>query len=241
MKLLKMVVKAGGKRGIGQGSPLSPLLANIYLNEVDKMLEKAKVVTTQQGYTNLEYARFADDLTILISKHPTMNWLTARVKARLFEELDKIDVQINEDKTKIIDLTGDVSFTFLGFDFRRVKSVKGKWFPLLTPKAKARKKIYQQIRTIFQRHVSQPVNVIVDQINPMLRGWVNYFRIGNSAKCFSQLKRWVEGKVRRHLMQAKGRKGFGWKRWSTAWTYEKLGLFADYQIRRFIPESTPNR
>ena len=61
MRLLKLILKANGKKGVAQGSVISPLLANIYLNEVDKMLEKAKKVTIQEKYTYIEYARFADD------------------------------------------------------------------------------------------------------------------------------------------------------------------------------------
>ena len=61
MRLLKLILKANAKRGLAQGGVISPLLANIYLNEVDKMLQKAKEVTSQGKYTNIEYARFADD------------------------------------------------------------------------------------------------------------------------------------------------------------------------------------
>lgn len=66
-------------------------------------------------------------------------------------------------------------------------------------------------------------------INPILRGWVNYFRMGNAARCFTFVKDWVEKKVRRHLMRARGRPGFGWKRWSKAWIYLTLRLFKDYR------------
>jgi RNA-directed DNA polymerase len=67
MRLLKLIVKAGGKKGIAQGGPLSPLLSNVYLNEVDKMLERAKEVSKQSdGYEHIEYVRWADDLVILI-------------------------------------------------------------------------------------------------------------------------------------------------------------------------------
>ncbi|WP_242652481.1 reverse transcriptase domain-containing protein [Desulfofarcimen acetoxidans] len=61
MRLLKLILKASGKRGVPQGGVISPLLANLYLNEVDKMLEKAKEVTRHEQYTYIEYARFADD------------------------------------------------------------------------------------------------------------------------------------------------------------------------------------
>jgi RNA-directed DNA polymerase len=68
-------------------------------------------------------------------------------------------------------------------------------------------------------------------INPILRGWVNYFRVGNAARFFGFVKEWVEKKVRRHLMRARGRRGFGWKRWSTARIYTVLGVFTDYRVR----------
>ncbi|MCG8458737.1 MAG: hypothetical protein MI919_20855, partial [Holophagales bacterium] len=64
--LLKSILKATGKRGVPQGGVISPLLSNIYLNEVDKMLEKAKEVTSKGRYTYVEYARFADDIVVLV-------------------------------------------------------------------------------------------------------------------------------------------------------------------------------
>ena len=77
----------------------------------------------------------------------------------------------------------------------------------------------------------QPVGQVIAVINPILRGWVNYFRVGNAARCFGFVKEWVEKKVRRHVMRARGRRGFGWKRWSTAWIYSVLGVFNDYRVQ----------
>jgi RNA-directed DNA polymerase len=99
--LIKLIVKAGGKKGIGQGSPLSPLLSNIYLNEVDKMLEKAKEVSEQtDGYEHIEYTRWADDLVILVNGQEKWLWLRQAIHRRLREELKKIKVEMNEDKTR---------------------------------------------------------------------------------------------------------------------------------------------
>jgi hypothetical protein len=61
MRLLKMILKATGEKGVPQGGVISPLLSNVYLNEVDRMLEKAKAVTRNGEYVHVEYARFADD------------------------------------------------------------------------------------------------------------------------------------------------------------------------------------
>ena len=72
---------------------------------------------------------------------------------------------------------------------------------------------------------------VVEIINPILRGWVNYFAIGHSSRCFGRVRSWVEKKIRRHMMRAKKRQGFGWKRWSGRWLYERLGLYRDYRVR----------
>jgi RNA-directed DNA polymerase len=195
----------------------SPVLSNLYLDEVDRMLERAKETTRDGKYVHIEYARFADDLVILINAHPRNSRLLQRLNKRLREELAKLQVQINEEKSRTVDLFLGESFGFLGFDFRRVRSLKGKWPAQYTPKLKKRTALLRKLREVFRRYRSQPVNGVVDEINPILRGWVTYFAIGHSSRCFQIVKRWVELKVRRHMMRARNRQGFGWERWSTQW------------------------
>jgi RNA-directed DNA polymerase len=231
MHLLKLILKAGGKRGVPQGSPISPLLANLYLNEVDKMLEKAKTVTREGRYEHIEYARFADDLVVLVDGHPKWQWLVEMAYKRLLQEIGRLDVKVNEQKSRIVDLWRRESFGFVGFDFRHGRSRKGKLLVTETPRRKSRTKLLQKLKSIFRRYKSQPIGTVIFLINPILRGWVNYFRVGNSAKCFSYLKHWVEKKVRRHLQRARQKPGFGWKRWSTDFIYKYLKLYNDYQIR----------
>lgn len=231
MRLLKLILKASGKRGVPQGGVISPLLANIYLNEVDKMLERAKAVTSKSGFTYIEYARFADDLVILVDGYRRWKWLLERAYRRLLEELAKLDVGVNEEKTRLADLTKGETFSFLGFDFRRVRTRSGKGGVLMRPRMKARTNLIRNLKDIFQRFVSQPVERVIELINPKPRGWVNYFRIGHSSRCFQYVKEWVEKKIRRHLMRARNRMGFGWGRWSKVWFYKNLGLYADYKVR----------
>jgi RNA-directed DNA polymerase len=231
MHLLKLLLKANGKRGVGQGSVLAPLLSNIYLNEVDRMLERAKEYTRFGQYTGIEYARFADDLVVLIHAHPSKRWLLKAVDTRLRQELAKLQVQINEEKSRKVDLVRGESFGFLGFDFRRVLSLQGRWRPQYTPKLKKRTALLRRLREIFWRYRSQPVQGVVTLINPILRGWVNYFAIGHSSRCFQLVKRWVELKIRRHLRRARNRRGFGWRAWSTERLYAAFGLFNGYHVR----------
>jgi len=232
LHLLKMILKASGKRGVVQGGPLSPLLANVYLTEVDAMLERAKEASRDGPYTYVEYVRWADDLVILVDSYRRHDWLLRGVHRRVREELAKLGLQVNEDKTRIVDLNRGESFAFLGFDFRRVRSRRGVWRPQYTPKLKARTTLLRKLKEIFRRFISQPVDRVIELINPIIRGWVNYFRLGHASRCFGYVQDWVEKKVRRHMMRAKKRKGFGWKRWSRAWLYDGLGLFRNYRVRR---------
>src|SRR6266850_1630752 len=100
LHLLKIMLKANGKQGVPQGGVISPLLSNLYLTEVDRMLEQAKETTRYGKYTYIEYARFADDLVILIDAHPRHDWLMGAVEKRLREELAKLQVEINEEKSR---------------------------------------------------------------------------------------------------------------------------------------------
>jgi RNA-directed DNA polymerase len=235
MRLLKMILKATGKKGVPQGGVISPVLSNLYLNEVDRMLERAMKATRFKQYTAVQYARFADDLVILMDAHPRHEWLLAAVTKRLREEIGKLRVEINEEKSRIVDLRKGESFGFLGFDFRLVRSLKGTWRPQYTPKLKKRTAILAKLREIFRRNKSQQVGRVIELINPILRGWVNYFAVGHSGRCFAFIEDWVEKKIRRHMMRAKKRKGFGWKRWSREWLYDVLGLFSDYRVRYYAP------
>src|ERR1017187_95540 len=237
MHLLKIMLKASGKQGVPQGGVISPLLSNIYLNEIDKMLEKAKETTREGKYTHMEYARFADDCVILVDGHSKWDWLWKGVNRRLREELDKLQVHINEEKTKQLDMVKGDSFGFLGFDFRRLKTKTGKWRVNYQPKMQARIKVMDKIKDVFKRHESQPLTRVRDIINPILRGWVQYFKIGNSSKVFGYVKDWLTRKIRRHLMKAKGKQGFGWKQWSTKGLYAIYNIYSNLKVapRKFVP------
>jgi RNA-directed DNA polymerase len=239
LHLLKIVLKASGKKGVPQGGVISPLLSNVYLNEVDRMLERARGVTCYGKFTSIEYARFADDLVILIDAHKRHDWLIAAVEKRLREEFAKLQVEINDEKSRIVDLGRGESFGFLGFDFRYLRSLRGAMRPHYTPKLKKRTALLRELKQVFRRYRSQPVERVISLINPVLRGWVNYFALGHSSECFSYIKDWVEKKVRRHLAQARKRGGFGWEQWSRPWLYDTLRLFNSYRVRRYGLKAAP--
>ena len=232
MHLLKVICKTAGKRGLPQGGVLSPLLANIYLNDVDKMLEKATRVTRQ-----ISYARYADDIVVLVKPG---HWVD-KVHKRLLEELDKIQVRVNEEKSKIVNLEKSGSFTFLGFEYRRIRGNNGKYRPDRKPSQKAKKALLDKLRALFKRYRSQPVQWVVTYANPILRGWLNYFRTGNSTRTFAYVRMWLDKKLRRHMRKPRQKRGFGWKKWSRRELVRITGIYDDYHIRYYRPKATPAR
>jgi RNA-directed DNA polymerase len=164
LHLLKIILKATGKKGVPQGGVISPVLSNVYLNEVDRMLEKAMMATRRGGYTAVQYARFADDVVVLINAHPQHDWIVRAVDRRLREELAKLRVEINEDKSRMVDLKKGESFSFLGFEYRRVLSSTRRWRPNYAPKLKKRTALFDKIREVFRRNRSRPVGDLIKTI-----------------------------------------------------------------------------
>jgi len=113
----------------------------------------------------VEYARFADDIVVLVDAHPRHAWLKQAVPKRLQQELAKLQVQVNDEKSKSVDLAQGESLGFLGFDFRRVRSRVGKWRPQYTPKLKKRTALLEKLREVFRRHQSQPVARVIEPGN----------------------------------------------------------------------------
>lgn len=175
---------------------------------------------------------WATHLVILIDAYPQHDWLLGAVEKRLREELAILSVTINEAKSRLVDLAKGESFGFLGFDFRRVRTRLGKWRAHYAPRMKKRTALLRKLKSIFRRWQSQPIDRVIALINPILRGWVTYFAIGDASRCLGYVRDWVEKKIRRHLMRARKRKGFGWKRWSRRWLYNSLGLFGHYGVHR---------
>ena len=121
LHLVKQIIKAGGKIGVPQGGPFSPLAANIYLNETDWAFDAIRRKTAQGSYEAVNYHRFADDIVITIDGHHSKRGWAQRSLQRLQEQLAPLGVELNQEKTKVVDLLKGEAFGFLGFDLRRVR------------------------------------------------------------------------------------------------------------------------
>lgn len=233
MHLVKQIIKASGNVGVPQGGPFSPLAANIYLTEMDWYFEAIRRETAEGSYEAVNYHRFADDIVITVSGHRSKRGWAERVLQRLQEQLEPLGVELNREKTNVVDTLHGEAFGFLGFDLRRVPKRNGKgYFILMTPKKKARKAIKAKVREIIRHGGASPVKALIEQINAALAGWVNYFRVGNSSRAFSEVRDYVEMKVRTLLTRRKRRRkrSVGWRRWSNEYLYGILGLFWDWKI-----------
>jgi group II intron reverse transcriptase/maturase len=234
LHLVKQIIKVGGKIGVPQGGPFSPLAANIYLNEVDWFFDAIRSKTAEGDYEAVNYHRFADDIVITVSGHHTKRGWAERARQRLQEQIAPLGVELNLEKTKVVDLLRGEAFGFLGFDLRRVRKQSGEGhFILMTPKKKARKAVKAKVRDIIARGGATPATELVKRINATLAGWVNYFRVGNSSRAFSAVRDYVEMKVRTRLTRRKRRRkrNVGWRRWSNEYLYGVLGLYWDWKIQ----------
>jgi hypothetical protein len=142
-------------------------------------------------------------------------------------------VTLNREKTKIVDTLKGEAFGFLGFDLRRKrKREKAGYYVYMTPKKRARKAIKAKIRDIIATGGASTAAELVTKINVAVAGWVNYFRVGNSSRAFSEVRDYMEMKIRTLLTRRKQRRkrSIGWRRWSNEYLYGVLGLYWDWKL-----------
>ena len=211
----------GNEMGTPQGGVISPLLANIYLNHLDRKWEEEGI----EKKIGASLIRYADDF-IIVSRH-SEKWLLSKIRGILERELL---LRINEEKSKVVDVEKE-AVRFLGFEIRLVRSRRsGRKFALMYPSKKAMKGLYERIRAIANPRMPVAIEVVVARLNRLLRGWVNYFRIGHASRWFNTVRYYVEKKVRRYIRRVCNKAGYGWKGISREYLYKDLELYNDYRV-----------
>jgi RNA-directed DNA polymerase len=225
LKLIKMWLKVpicedgkykggkGNKKGTPQGGVISPLLSNVYLNKMDKDLNEYSKRTT------MRLVRYADDFVILAGRG------IESIYTKVHEVLTSLKLELNEDKTNILNLWNGDSLDFLGFTFRQVKSRRnGKPFLLTTPSIQSMKKIKLTIKNLLTEKNNDNLETVICKLNRILEGWTNYFRYENSSKAFGNLRVYVKQKVIRFIRKRQGRRGFAYKKYTADVLYGEIGL-----------------
>lgn len=217
----KNTAVGGGKKarkGTPQGGVISPLLANIYLNILDRIWDKQDYAEKHKA----RLVRYADDLVIVCARD------TAVPYAILQKILNKLELRLNEEKTQIRDAREE-RFEFLGFSVGIVKSKQsGKSFPLVEPSDKSVQSIKQKIKFYTRRDMNPvPIDEIVGQLNQTVRGWSNYFHYGHGHRQMKKVKYYMGERLRLHLRyrhKLKNR-GAAYKRFPYSYIHDYLGLY----------------
>ena len=210
LKLLRLWLEAGVMddgvfretvTGTPQGGVISPLLSNVYLHAFDRAFSERGVG---------ELVRYADDFVVLARSE-------REARAALDtagEILAGLGLELHPEKTRVVDLReGREGFDFLGCHFRARVSGRllergiRRYYLHRWPSPRAMKRIRGKVkdRTGRNRTGIPDIRVVIDELNPILRGWGNYFRTGNAADKFRQIDRYVAWRLRRLLIKRKGR------------------------------------
>lgn len=221
LKLLRQWLKAGvmedgrvegSDLGSPQGGVISPLLANIYLDVLDRLWERESRHLGQ-------LVRYADDAVVLCRTRADAE----EALLRLGRIMDRLSLKLHPEKTRIVELgLGKEGFVFLGCYLRMVLShFKGREYLFRWPSSRAMNRIRARIRELTDRRRwagLQDIRQVVEVLNPVLRGWGNYFRTGNASWKFQQVDLYVNQRLVRLLRHVRGwdRRPFSLRDWAPA-------------------------
>lgn len=217
LKLIKQTIGVGvmsggnietARIGVPQGSPLSPLYSNIYLNVIDQIWHK-------RGYPEKLGAtlhRYCDDAILICRKSPEP------VLEAFAALAGKMGLILNREKTSITKLTD--GFDFIGFHFVKRKSPKsGKNTIYTFPAKHAQQAIRNRLRFLTSRRAPVSPKEYIDLVKPVVMGWVNYFCHTSASDAFRRLQRFINIRFRRYLTHRSRGRGFGWNKFPNGKLY----------------------
>lgn len=226
LELLKQYLKAGvmdgmkgwepTEKGTPQGAVISPLLANVYLNSLDHLLDQA-------GH---ELTRYADDLVVQCPSQAQAREALGRIE----HWAEQNGLTVHPTKTRIVDATQQGGFDFLGYHFERGM----KW-----PRKKSLEKFKEAIRNKTHRKQGRSIGEAIAELTPVLRGWFEYFK-HSQPSTFGELDSWIRGRLRNILRKHQGKRGRArgsdHQRWPNAY-FDQLGLYSLVKARALVLQS----
>lgn len=245
VKLIRQWLRAGvmeqgelrnPSSGTPQGGVISPLLSNIYLNAFDRVWQTE---CSQLG----ELVRYADDFVLMCRSESAAKEALRRAR----NILAGLGLELHPEKTRLVDLRrGRGSFDFLGCTFRKQRSIQRAphlHFMQRWPSPRAMKRIRQRVHelTDVRRTRAKDVMEIIASLNPVLRGWSNYFKTGNADAKFNQVDDYVHARITRWLWRRGGQRT---RFWSSKWPHTRLFAMGLHQLRtsvRYPAQATEQR
>jgi len=203
-------------QGTPQGAVISPLLANIYLHDVDVACAQA----------DFEMVRYADDLVIVCRTEAAAR----RALDFLQGQMSQLKLTLHPEKTRLVDATQSGGFEFLGYHFERGRH----W-----PRSKSIKALKDRLRPLTQRNNGHSLNAIIQTMNPILRGWFGYFK-HSTRRTFPAIDGWVRGRLRAILRKRTKRRGRARGTDNVLWPnsfFEAQGLFTMARARHALLQS----
>lgn len=231
VKLIEMWLKAGvmeemeirsNSAGTPQGGVISPLLANLYLHWLDMTWEKKEFGKRPH---DAHLVRFADDFVIICKENPEFYLAQAKIV------LDRLGLTINAKKTRIVNAREE-GFNFLGHRFAvQPSKVDGKLKTYYYPAPKAMKAVKKKIQNVVRKgqHRDLP-ELIKNGVNPILRGWGNFFKTGNSRKHLLSIANYTVWTLCIMLRKKHKKRSKGWRDHPPSWFYDFQGLFKLYSL-----------
>ena len=223
LRLIRAWLKAGvmergqwqaSRIGSPQGGVISPLLANVYLNALDQEWRQRRL--DGQGH-GARIVRYADDLVVLCVKQPE------RYMAELQAIVSSLGLTLNEEKTRIVNAWE--GFDFLGMHFRVKRSRRGKPWCYIWPSQKAMKHIRVRIREVIGDSTLLALEDIVARVNPVLRGWGQYFHVSNGAEHLIKVDLYARQRIAAWMQHKRGRRSRHGRGHYRAEFYRKIGLY----------------
>jgi group II intron reverse transcriptase/maturase len=237
LKLLRQWLRAGvmedgavrtATAGKTQGGVISPLLANVYLDDLDRIWQ---AIPARRDSHLGQLVRYADDFVILCRTRPQAEQALARVR----EILGGLGLQLHPSKTRLVELgLGQDGFEFLGCYLRIVRlHFKGRSYLFRWASQRAMKAIRAPVHDLSDRRrwagmkdMREVIREVIRVLNPVLRGWGGYFRTGNASDKLNQVDRYVRERLLR-LLAGRG----GQRRWKPG---GRPFRYADWPHRRFV-------
>ena len=220
--------------GTPQGGVISPLLANIYLNKLDRIWAAR---CSPLGVL----VRYADDFVALCRTESQAREALRRIGL----VMERLGLKLHPEKTRMVDLRrGKESFVFLGCTLRKKRSIQRnprRYCMQRWPSPKAMKRIRERVHELTEaRHSGKDVKQIIATLNPVLRGWGNYFRTGNAERKFNQLDSYVYTRLTRWMVRRGGQRRGRVEKWSHD-RFVGMGLYRLRGTVKYPAQATPVR